>query len=100
MMAAYHLIPAAVPAGGRSPFLRSPEKGRGLLKCASRRTRQIASLRKARVSVFLSPLPLSERPAGKCSPTPSLSSGGGEFMSPVGSMRVREKDVRAILRNI
>ena len=83
-MAAYHSPSAPVPAGGRSPFLSSTEKGRGLLKYASRQTRQIESGRKQRVSFLLSPPPPSERPAGKCSLMPSLASSGGEFMSPVG----------------
>lgn len=83
-MALHHLHSAPVPAGGRSPFLSSTEKGRRLLECASPRTRQIASRRKQRVSFLLSPPPPSEQPAGKCTPTPSLASGGGEFMSPLG----------------
>lgn len=80
MMADRHWLSAAMPAGGRSPFLSPPEKGHGLLKCASRRTRQVANLRKARVSFrpFPNDLP------GIVVPRLLLARGAGEFLSPVG----------------
>ena len=86
-----------MPAGGRSPFFGSTEKGRGLVKCASPPTVQIESGRK-RESLLSSPPASDDLPGNVVS---YLTRWWREvFLSPVGINAGRGEKTSERSRNI